>query len=91
MMWPKQTVLEMKNEHDCLFLGEVPADAPATEVQLQIQTEMWGMIEPTHGIMRNEVQWWKPNEKKIASTCSQSGLDYLKNFKTTVVWITVNN
>lgn len=66
----------MKNEDDCLAAGEVAAGALTMEVQLQIQTKMWGMIQPMHGVMRNEVQWWKPNEKKIASTCSQSGLDY---------------
>lgn len=84
-----ERVLEMKNKEDCLVLGEDPADVITPEVQLQIHTEMCSMIEPVHGSMRNEEQWRKPNEKKIASTCSQSGLDYLQNFKTTLVWINI--
>ena len=80
-----ERVLEMKNEDDCLVVGEVPADALTVEVRLQIQTKAWGMIQPMHGTMRNEGQYWKPKEKKIASTCSQSGLDYLQNFKTALV------
>lgn len=86
-----ERVLEMKNEDDCLVVGEVPGDALTMEGQLQIQTKMWGMIQPMHGTMRNEVPWWKPNEKKIAGTCSQSGLDYLQKFKITLVWLTVTN
>ena len=47
-------VLEMKHEGDCLVV-EVPVDALTVEVQLQIQTKMWGMIQPMHGTMRNGV------------------------------------
>lgn len=46
----------MPNEADCLVVGEVPAGGLAVAVQLQIQTELWGMIQPMHGTMRNVVQ-----------------------------------
>lgn len=51
-----ERVSQMKNDDDCLVVGEVPAGALTMAVQLQIQTKMWCMIQPMHGTMRNEVQ-----------------------------------
>lgn len=63
-------VSEMKNGADCLVAGELPAGGLAMAAQLQIQTELWGMIQPTHGTVRNAVQLvvgakWEENRQHL--------------------------